>query len=281
MQIGDATLPIDEDRLYRKIALRIVSFLFACYVVSVIDRLNIGFAKLQFASDLGLSDLEYGTIAGVFFFGYVLCEVPSNWLLVRIGARRTLFRIMMLWGLAGTLMAFAEGHRSFAALRFLLGAAEAGFFPGVVFMLSSWFPDQRRGRIMGLFVAAIPVAGIIGGPLSGFLLHHSDGLWGLRGWQWLFLIEGLPAIVLGVLCLTLLTDSPAEATWLTEAERQKLEQDLEVENPPRKRRKPARSKQRSAILRFTFWLLSTVPSHSSMERISGSRRSFKTITELR
>jgi MFS family permease len=219
----------DEGALYRKIAWRIVSLLFACYVVSVIDRLNIGFAKLQFATDLGLSDMEYGAIAGAFFFGYVLCEVPSNWFLVRIGARRTLFRIMILWGLASTLMAFAQGPRSFTALRFLLGAAEGGFFPGVVFLLSSWFPDRRRGRIMGLFVAAIPVAGILGGPLSGFLLHHLDGLWGLRGWQWLFLVEGPPAIVLAFVCIMTLADSPREATWLNESERRKLAQDLEGE----------------------------------------------------
>ncbi len=220
----------DHDALYRRIAWRVVPFLFICYVVNYIDRVNIGFAKLQFLQDLKLNDAAFGLAAGMFFIGYLVFELPSNLLLARIGVRKTLMRILVLWGAFTVLLMFVKTGTMLYVLRFLLGAAEAGFFPGVIFYLSLWFPNQRRARVTSLFIMAAPLAGIIGGPLSGWIMDSFHDMHGLRGWQWLFLIEGVPAIVLGLLALVCLTDKPQQARWLSDSEKAIVSAEIEKDH---------------------------------------------------
>jgi MFS family permease len=225
-----------ENATYAKIARRILPLLFAGYFLAILDRVNVGFAKLQMASGLGLSDAVYGFGAGVFFIGYFLFEVPSNLILARVGARRWIARIMVTWGavsasfiLLGSLhwgplapaLGLTDAQFSFYALRFLLGVAEAGFFPGVILYLTYWFPSRRRAHAIALFILAIPLASAIGAPLSGIILQSFDG-GGLDGWQWLFLLEALPAILLGLVVLAKLPDGPNDARWLTGRERKRV-----------------------------------------------------------
>lgn len=219
-----------DDALFRKITRRIVPFLFVCYVINFIDRVNIGFAKLQFLQDLKLNDAVYGMAAGIFFVSYMAFEVPSNLMLAKIGVRKTLMRIMFLWGLFTVLLMFTKNATMLYVLRFLLGAAEAGFFPGIILYLTYWFPDARRGRVTSLFVIAIPLAGVIGGPLSGGIMSHFDTVMGLRGWQWLFLIEGVPAMALGIMALFFLDDRPKDAKWLTPAEQARVMAELAADS---------------------------------------------------
>ena len=207
--------PIVE--VLRKAAWRLFPFLGLLYVACFLDRVNVGFAALTMNQDLGISDVAYGIGSGIFFIGYFFFEVPSNVILARVGARVWIFRIMITWGLVSMAMAFAQGERSMYVLRFLLGAAEAGFFPGIVFYLTRWFPAASRGRFMAMFLAAIALANIIGAPVSSLILGM-DGVHGLHGWQWLFLIEGLPALLLAFAVLAYLPDSPEKARWLTTEE---------------------------------------------------------------
>lgn len=206
------------DAIYRRISRRILPLILAGYIIAYIDRVNVGFAKLQFLQDLSFSDAVYGLGAGLFFAGYLLFEVPSNFLLERIGARATMTRIMILWGSISVGMAFISSPTEYYVMRFLLGAAEAGFFPGIILYLSYWFPAHRRGRITTTFTMGASIAGIVGSPISGWLMSL-DGLHGLRGWQILFIYEGLPAIVLGLLYLVLIDDRPEHAKWLTEPQK--------------------------------------------------------------
>jgi ACS family tartrate transporter-like MFS transporter len=205
-------------RAIRRIRLRLIPFLALLYFVAYLDRVNVGFAALQMNAALGLSPLDYGRGAGIFFLGYFLFEVPSNLALARIGARVWIARIAIVWGLVSIAAMFAAGPRSFAALRFLLGAAEAGFFPGIVFYFTYWFPARERARAVAQFSMASMAAGIVGAPLSGALLSLR-GAGGLDGWQWLFLVEGVPAVALGIVALFYLTDGPAHAPWLPDDER--------------------------------------------------------------
>jgi len=203
---------------------RLLPFLFLLYVVSYLDRVNVGFAALQMNAALGLSDVTYSLGAGIFFLSYTLFEIPSNVILARVGARRWIARIMITWGVVSAAMMLVRGAAGFYVLRFLLGAAEAGFFPGIIYCLTRWFPSDERARAIAGFMTAVVVAGIIGGPLSGFLLSL-DGVGGLAGWQWLFALEGLPAVVLGVVVLAVLPEQPSDAsllTGLTPAERHAL-----------------------------------------------------------
>ena len=216
-----------ERQVMGKITRRLLPLLFVCYVAAFIDRVNVSFAKLAMLPDLGMTQSEYATGAGIFFIGYFLLEVPSNLILARVGARRWIARIMIVWGVISACMMFTTGARSFYALRFLLGAAEAGFFPGVIFYLMGWFPREYRARAVSLFMLAAVFSFVIGSPLSGFLLEHP--LFGLRGWQSLFLVEGLPSIALGLVVLLVLPDTPKDAHWLTGAERSWLSQRLEQE----------------------------------------------------
>ncbi|ONT25321.1 MFS transporter [Burkholderia cenocepacia] len=208
--------------LFRKITWRIVPFLFLCYVVSFLDRINIGFAQLQMKHDLGFSDAMYGLGAAVFYVGYVCCEVPSNMLLARFGARRTFTRIMLLWGLASTGMMFVSQPSHFYVLRFLLGVFEAGFFPGIVLYLTYWFPANRRAAAISVFFAGVAVAGVLGGLLSGWIMRDMSGVLGLHGWQWMFAIEGAPAILLAFVAFTLLVDRPQDAPRLTSDEKARV-----------------------------------------------------------
>ena len=200
---------------------RLIPFLFLLYIVAYLDRINVGFAALQMNQALGFSATTYGFGAGIFFLSYVLFEIPSNVILARVGARLWIARIMITWGLVSSSMMFVRSASGFYTLRFLLGLAEAGFFPGVIFYLTRWFPARERARTIAAFMTAILIAGVIGGPISGALLTF-DGVGGLAGWQWLFLLEGFPAVVLGVVVLAALTERPEDARWLSDAERAAL-----------------------------------------------------------
>jgi ACS family tartrate transporter-like MFS transporter len=210
-----------EEKLYRKVSRRIIPLMIVLYLISFLDRVNIGFAALTMNQDLGFTASIYGWGAGIFFFGYFLFEVPSNIILEKIGARIWICRIMLTWGIVSAAMALVQGVASFYALRFLLGVAEAGFLPGMILYLTYWFPASRRARFIALFMAAVPLASVIGAPVSGWILGI-HGFLGLTGWQWLFIIEGVPACILGLLVLALLPDGPRDAKFLTAEERETI-----------------------------------------------------------
>jgi MFS family permease len=217
-----------EERAFRKATRRLIPFLFVIYVVAYLDRVNVSFAQLQLEDDLGFSDTIFGIGAGIFSLGYVIFGVPSNLALERFGARRWLAAIMIVWGLISASMMFIGDATSFYVLRFALGVAEAGFFPGIILFLTWWFPERERTRTIALFLTALSAAYVAGGPLSGGLLEL-DGFAGLDGWQWLFLVEGLPAVALGFVTLRYLDDRPAEADWLEPEERAFLTAEVERE----------------------------------------------------
>jgi D-galactonate transporter len=218
-----------NNRVYKKVAWRLVPFLCLCYLAAYLDRVNVGFAKLQMLSDLSFSNTVYGLGAGIFFLGYVIFEVPSNILMYKVGAKLWIARIMISWGLIGAAMAFVQTPTQFYILRFLLGVAEAGFIPGVLLYLTYWFPAAWRGRIIALFLAAIPMSNIIGGPLSGWILKSFGGTAGLAGWQWLFIIETIPSVLLGIAILMFLDNGVDEAKWLTEEEKRVIHDDTSHE----------------------------------------------------
>jgi D-galactonate transporter len=222
-----------EHRTMARVAKRLVPFLILCYFIAYLDRVNVSFAALEMNKDLKLSASAFGFGAGIFFLAYFVFEVPSNLLLAHFGARRWIARIMFTWGLLSGAMAFITGETGFYVVRVLLGAAEAGFFPGMIFFLTLWFPAAYRARIIGYFMAAIPLSTVIGSPISGALLGL-DGFFGLRGWQWLFIMEAVPALILSVVVLLYLTDRPAEATWLADDERRWLVDRLAAEERQRK-----------------------------------------------
>jgi MFS family permease len=219
-----------EERAFRKATRRLIPFLFLIYVVAYLDRVNVSFAQLQLEDDLGFSDTIFGLGAGIFSLGYVIFGVPSNLALERFGARRWLAGIMIVWGVISASMMFIQGAASFYILRFLLGAAEAGFFPGIILFLTWWFPERERTRAIALFLTAVSAAYVAGGPLSGGLLEL-DGFLGLDGWQWLFLVEGIPAIVLGFVTLRYLDERPGDADWLEPDEREFLAAEVAREAP--------------------------------------------------
>jgi sugar phosphate permease len=220
---------VDLASTYRKIIWRLMPFLLIAFVINAIDRINISFAKLRMAEDILLSDAAYGIGAGIFYFGYILFEVPSNLYMQRVGARATLTRIMMLWGAVTVATAFVTTANQLIAARFLLGMAEAGFFPGVILYLTYWFPAALRGRITAAFMMSGVVAGIICGPLAGMIMSNLHGWLGLRDWQMLFVLTGMPAVVLGVFGWFWLTDKPAQAKWLSPEQKQALATALETE----------------------------------------------------
>ncbi len=235
-----------------KVTRRLIPFIFLCYVVAYIDRVNLGFASGDMQKDLGLDNSALGWGGGLFFFGYFLFEIPSNLILHRVGARIWLARIMVVWGFCSMAMSLVVGKWSFYSMRVALGLAEAGFFPGVVLYLTYWIPARERARTGALFMIAAPVAMIVGGPASGALLEL-DGIWGLKGWQWLFILEGLPAVVLGFVCLKYLTSRPEEATWLSPEERALLARELADENAQKPLGEAASI--RSALKNPKIWLL--------------------------
>jgi ACS family tartrate transporter-like MFS transporter len=234
-----------EKKVMSKIFWRLVPLLMGLYVLAYIDRINVGFAALTMNDDIGLNSYIYGWGAGIFFLGYCLFELPSNLILARVGARRWIARILFTWGTLSTCMAFVQGPNSFLIMRFLLGVAEAGFFPGVVFYLTFWFPARYRARIISAFMLSIPVSIAIGAPLSTWILQM-DGLYGVKGWQWLFIIEGIPAVLATFAVLRYLTDSPAKATWLTTDEKAWLEHEMASD------REVAGATQQSHSLRAVF-----------------------------
>jgi len=223
----DSSVVADRTRCaYRKIAWRLFPFISTCYFVAFLDRTNIGIAKLQMDNELGLSAAAFGLGAGLFFIGYLLFEVPSNLYMHKIGAKRTISRIMVLWGIVAICFMFVQNPTEFYILRFLLGACEAGFFPGIILYLTYWFPSERRAQAVGIFIVAQPVSGLIGGPIGGWILSAFNHVGGLSGWKWLFLLEGIPSVILGISVLWLLTDNPREARWLAEDEKSLVLDDL-------------------------------------------------------
>jgi D-galactonate transporter len=219
-----------EEATYRKVAWRLSPLLLICYVVAYLDRVNVGFAKLQMSADLGLSDAVYGFGAGIFFLGYFIFEIPSNLILHKVGARVWIARIMITWGIISALTMFITTPTMFYVMRFLLGVAEAGFFPGIILYLTYWFPAQRRGRMTTLFMTAIALSGVIGGPVSGWIMKNFDGVNQWHSWQWLFLLEGIPSIVVGIVVLVAMDDRIARAKWLSEQERSLLERNIAADN---------------------------------------------------
>ena len=217
------------DATYRKIGWRIVPYIALLYVIAFLDRVNVSYAKLQMSSDLGFSESVYGLGAGLFFIGYFFLEIPSNFALARFGARIWIARILVIWGFISAAFMYVETPTQFYALRFLLGVGEAGFFPGVILYLTYWFPAQRRAQMTALFMSAIAVSGVIGGPMSGWIMQSMAGLHGLKGWQWLFLVEALPAVVFGVVTYFYLDDTPAKAKWLSQDEIDLVTRDLAAE----------------------------------------------------
>jgi len=239
-----------------RVTMRLLPFLLLLYIISWLDRVNVGFAKLQMNTDLGLSETAYGLGAGIFFLAYAACEIPSNLLLVRYGARIWIARIMITWGLISAGMMFVQGETSFYVMRFLLGAAEAGFLPGIVFYLSDWFPRRHRARAVSWFMIGIPLSVVFGGPLSGWIMDHFDEFHGLHGWQWMYLAEGLPAVLLGFVVLAFLTEKPAQARWLTAEQRDWLSAHLYAEQSEAERQH--RVSLRDAIGHPTVWLLAVI-----------------------
>ncbi|WPC06237.1 MFS transporter [Pseudomonas benzenivorans] len=239
---------------YRKIALRLIPFLALLFLLAWIDRVNVGFAKLQMLDDLQFSEAVYGLGAGIFFIGYFLFEVPSNLLLEKIGARRTLARIAVLWGITSMAMAFVTTPGQFYVARFLLGVFEAGFFPGVILYLTYWFPARRRASINGLFMTSFAIAGVIGGPLAGLIMSGMEGVGRYASWQWLFLIEGAPSVMAGIAALFYLPEKPQNARWLSEAEKRAVEVALEQEN----RDVNKRSSLRAMFVNPWVWLCAAI-----------------------
>ena len=258
-----------EARAYRKVTLRLLPFLMLCYVAAYLDRVNVGFAKLEMLGDLRFSETAYGLGAGMFFIGYFLFEVPSNIILHRVGARIWIGRIMITWGIVSAMFMFTTTTLMFYSLRFALGLAEAGFFPGIILYLTYWYPSERRARMISLFMTAIPISGILGGPLSGWIMQSMEGVNGWRGWQWLFLVEAMPAVVIGVATLFYLDNGIRTAKWLTDEEKALLDRKLDddrahvVEHPSLRAVFADRRLWRMCLIYFccvigqyglTFWL---------------------------
>lgn len=244
---------VGDVAMYRKVTWRLMPFLLACYLVAYLDRVNIGFAKLQMASSLGFSDTAYGLGAGLFFIGYFFFEVPSNLIMHRVGARVWIARIMITWGILSGCFAFVSTPMQFYVLRFLLGVAEAGFSPGMLLYLTYWYPAARRGKVTALYFLAIPLSSVVGGPISGGIMSSINGIHGMLGWQWLFLLEAVPAIALGIAALFYLNSGVADAKWLSETERTRMLAALERDN--------AASSEHHSIRGFlrdrNIWLMSS------------------------
>ncbi|MBB1598493.1 MFS transporter [Variovorax sp. UMC13] len=241
------------EAVYRKVSWRLIPLLFVCYIVAYLDRVNVGFAKLQMQDALQFSEAVYGLGAGIFFVGYFLFEVPSNVILHKVGAKRWIARIMVTWGLLSAGTMFVTTPMSFYLVRFFLGAAEAGFFPGIILYLTYWYPAARRGKATSLFLAAIPFAGILGGPFSGWILQSMAGVNGWQGWQWLFLLQGLPTVAMGFLVWRYLDDRVKDARWLEPAERELIARDIAADGSGK-----SEAKVLSVLTNGRVWLLALV-----------------------
>lgn len=219
----------EQTRVYAKVFWRIMPFLMLCYVIAYLDRVNVGFAKLQMSVDLGFSETVFGLGAGVFFIGYFLFEVPSNILMHKVGARIWIARIMITWGVLSAAFIFVSTPTQFYVLRFLLGLAEAGFYPGIILYLTYWYPSHRRAKVIAVFMSGIPVAGILGNPLSGWIMDTFHGSSGMQGWQWMFIIEAVPAVLIGLATLLYLDNGIAKAKWLSDDEKSLLQSEIDLD----------------------------------------------------
>ena len=246
-----------EDGTYRKIAWRIIPFVFVLYVIAFLDRVNVSYAKLQMSADLGFSETVYGFGAGMFFIGYFFLEIPSNLILNRVGARIWIARILVIWGVISSSFMFIETPMQFYVMRFLLGIGEAGFFPGIILYLTFWFPAHRRARMTATFMTAIAISGVIGGPISGWIMKSLAGVHDLHGWQWLFLLEGLPAVVFGVITFFYLDDNPGRAKWLTGAQKQLVSTQIEQE-VRHKSAVGAHARFLDSVRDYRVWLLALI-----------------------
>ena len=222
-----ATRQTQLNAVYRKVSWRLLPFLLLCYFFAYLDRVNIGFAKLQMQQELDFSDAVYGMAAGIFFLGYVMFEIPSNLLLEKVGARKTITRIMILWGITSMAMLFVNSPVVFYVLRFMLGVFEAGFAPGMIFFLTYWYSGERMARVMAIVMLAAPLGGMLGAPISTHIMSVAHGAHGLSGWQWVFLIEGLPTVILGIITFFYLTDHPSQAKWLNTSEKALLAEEIQ------------------------------------------------------
>ncbi len=255
-QGGDAAI---LEGAYKKAAWHLIPFIFICYLFNYLDRVNVGFAKLEMLDALKLSETVYGLGAGIFFIGYVLSGVPSNLILHKIGARRWIAVMMIAWGALSACMLFVSTPTAFYVLRFFTGVAEAGFFPGMVLYFTHWFPSEKRGQVMALFMSAIPVSGLIGGPLSGWMLNHfAAGQGGLAGWQWLFLLQGLPTVVLGVAVYFYLSDGVSQAKWLTVDEKSRMQSALADDEKKRQASGNSSQSFASVLRNRHVWMLSFI-----------------------
>ncbi|MDW3688912.1 MFS transporter [Cupriavidus sp. CV2] len=243
-----------ESKTYAKVVRRLIPFLMLCYLGAYLDRVNVGFAKLQMLNDLRFSETIYGLGAGIFFLGYFIFEVPSNMILHKVGARNWLARIMLTWAVISASFAFVSTPTSFYMLRFLLGVAEAGFAPGVILYMTYWFPSERRAKALSMFFMAIPLAGIVGGPLSGYIMHAFHGVLDLAGWKWLFMLEALPSLFLGVAILLYLDNGIQGAKWLTQAEKALLARNVAGDNA----QKVMHVSTRAFIADRRLWLMAAI-----------------------
>ncbi len=247
-----------EKSVYAKVTRRLMPFLFLSFVFAYVDRVNIGFAKLQMQHDLGLTEAAYGLGAGTFFLGYFLFEIPCNMALQRVGAKRWLGPIMVVWGVVSACQMFVKSETSLCVTRFILGVAESGFFPGVILYLTFWYPGRYRARMVAAFMTAIPLSGILGGPISGWILQFMNGPTGLRAWQWLFVFEAVPSVIAGVLSFYFLADVPGKAAWLNQEEKALLEDRLSEENRLKRLEAPGHSTLLDAFRSPKVWLLCVI-----------------------
>jgi D-galactonate transporter len=247
-----------EKTTYRKVTLRLMPFLILCFIIAYVDRVNVGFAKLEMQKDLGMSDAVYGVGAGIFFIGYFFFEVPSNIALQRFGARKWIAPIMIIWGFISSCTMFARNATHFYIIRFILGIFEAGFFPGVILYLTYWYSRKHRAKMVAAFMTAIALSGVIGGPISGWILSNISGMYGIRGWQWLFLLEGIPSVIVGLLVYYILDDNPTKAKWLTRDERNLLILRLTEDEEIKKAQGYSHHTFKDAFKSITVWLFCLV-----------------------
>lgn len=253
-----ADSPADfERRTYARVTRRLIPYLFLCYLFAFVDRVNVGFAKLQMQQDLGFSDVAYGTAAGIFFIGYFFFEVPANIALQRLGAKYWLGPIMIIWGLVSASTMLVKTNYQFYAVRFFLGVVESGFFPGVILYLTFWYTSRHRAKMVAAFMAAIPISGLIGSPISGWILDSMSSFGGLRGWQWLYVVEAVPSVVAGIFTMIFLSNSPRDAKWLNEGERALLLEHL-AEDEKGKQALGGRHRLLDAFRSGRVWLLCLV-----------------------
>ncbi|MDQ2775538.1 MAG: MFS transporter [Acidobacteriota bacterium] len=255
MQVTDEYSAEFEKRVYWRVTCRLIPFLFLCYIFAYVDRVNVGFAKLQMQQDLGITDAVYGAGAGIFFIGYFFFEVPCNMALQRIGAKYWLGPIMIVWGFVSACTMFIHTAHEFYAVRFLLGVVESGFFPGVILYLTFWYPSKYRAKVIAAFMTAIPLSGVIGGPISGLILEKATSLGGLRGWQWLYIFEAVPSLLAGIVTMFFLQDRPQKSKWLNEREKALLARRLEEDESDKRAASPNHHTMLDAFRSTKTWLL--------------------------